>query len=177
VKRAAQLLTAAVLAAVATAILGAAENVRIVPIVSNNQVLVSVDMSDAYTDAVRDAIASGLKTTFTYDVELRMVVPAWVDRTIAASVVTTTDQYDNLTRQHTLTRTVDGHAETLVTEDHAIARTWLTSLTRIPLCRTTKLEANRDYYVRLHTRTRPSGGPLLGWLNSFTGQAKFTFIP
>lgn len=159
-------------------IVGAAESVRIVPIVSDNQVLVSVDLADAYTDAVRDAVSSGLRTTFTYDVELRMLVPAWVDRTIATSVVSTSDRYDNLTRRHSLSRLVDGRNDaTLVTEDEAVARTWLTTLNRLPLCRTSKLETNRDYYIRIRARTRPSGTSLLGWINPISGQAKFTFIP
>jgi hypothetical protein len=169
-------LAGCILAAGAIAL--AAENIRIVPIVSNNQVLVSVDMADAYTDGVREAVSSGMQTTFTYDVELRMLVPAWVDRTIATSVVSTSDRFDNLTRQHNLTRLVDGRSdEALLTEDEAVARKWLTSLNRLPLCRTTKLEANRDYYVRIRARSRPSGGSLLGWVSAISGQAKFTFIP
>jgi hypothetical protein len=159
-------------------IVGAAESVRIVPIVSDNQVLVSVDLADAYTDAVRESISSGLRTTFTYDVELRMMVPVWVDRTIASSVVSTSDQYDNLTRRHSLSRLVDGRVdEALVTEDEAVAQKWLTSLNRLPLCRTTKLETNRDYYVRIRARARPMSSSLIGWISAISGQAKFTFIP
>jgi hypothetical protein len=162
----------------AGAIVGAAESIRIVPIVSNSQVLVSVEMADAYTDGVREAVSSGLQTTFTYDVELRMIVPAWVDRTIATSVVSTSDRFDNLTRRHSLARIVDGRSdETLVTEDEAVARKWLTSLNRLPLCKTAKLETNRDYYVRIRARARPSGSSLLGWITAISGQAKFTFIP
>ena len=37
-----------------------------------------------------------------------MIVPAWVDRTIATAAVTITDRYDTLTRVHHLSRTVDG---------------------------------------------------------------------
>src|SRR5712692_7993386 len=85
----------------------AAEIQRIVPMVRDDKVLVSFELADAYTDDVREAIASGLRTTFTYDVELRMSVAAWVDRTIALAVVSTTDQYDNLTRRHSLSRLVD----------------------------------------------------------------------
>jgi len=102
-------LAGCILAAGAIAV--AAENIRIVPIVSNNQVLVSVDMADAYTDGVREAVSSGMQTTFTYDVELRMLVPAWVDRTIATSVVSTSDRFDNLTRQHNLVRLVDWRSD------------------------------------------------------------------
>ena len=160
------------------AIVDAAENLRIVPVVSDDRVLVSIELADAYTDDVREAISSGLRTTFTYDVELRMVVPVWVDRTIAAAVVTTSDQYDILTRRHSLSRTIDGRAEDAsVTEDEPAVRRWLTALSRLPLCRTSKLDPTHDYYVRIRARVRPRGTSLLGWVKSITGQAKFTFVP
>jgi len=159
------------------AIVRATDGLRIVPIVSDDKVVVSVELSDSYTDDVREAISSGLKTTFSYDVELRMVATAWVDRTVASAAVSTSDQYDNLTRRHTLSRVVDGRVESTVTEDETVVRRWLTTLNRVPLSRTAKLDPNRDYYVRITARVRPLGGSLLGWANSITGRAKFTFIP
>jgi hypothetical protein len=154
------------------------ESLRIVPIVSGNEVLVSFELADAYTSRVREEIASGLRTTFAYDVELRMMAPLWVDRTIATVVVSTTDQYDNLTRRHTLSRMVDGHVEeTLVTEDESVVGRWLTTFTRLPLCQTSKLESGRDYYLRISARSQPRGDSLLGWARAITGQAKFTFVP
>ena len=156
----------------------AAETLRIVPISSGNSVVVSVELADGYTDEVRQAIASGLRTTFTYTIDLRMLVPGWVDRTVATSTVSISDQYDNLTRRHTLSRVVDGRIDdSLVTEDDGTVRQWLTTLTRLPIVRTTRLDANRDYYVRISAQARPRGGSLLGWANAITGQAKFTFIP
>ena len=104
------------------------ENLRIVPIVNDSDVLVSFELADAYTTDVRDAISSGLLTTFTYEVDLRMVAPLWMDRSIVTVVVSTSDQYDNLTRRHILTRTIDGRVEaTLVTEDETVVRQWLTT--------------------------------------------------
>jgi hypothetical protein len=162
----------------AGALLRAAETLRIVPIVSDDQVLISFELADGYTDDVREAISSGLRTTFTYDVELRMVVPAWVDRTIATAVVSTSDEYDILTRRHSLSRTIDGRvAEASVTENESAVRKWLTALSRLPLCQTSKLDPTRDYYVRIRARVRPRGTSLIGWAASITGQAKFTFIP
>jgi hypothetical protein len=161
----------------AAGIVVGAESLRIIPIVHDDEVLVSVELNDAYTDAIRDTISSGLRTTFTYDVELRMTVPAWIDRTIATAVVTNSDQYDNLTRRHSLTRMIDGRVESaLVTEDETVAKRWLTTLSRFPLCQTSKLESGRDYYVRIRARTRP-GSSLLGWASAVAAQAKFTFIP
>src|SRR5262249_43472063 len=145
--------------------------------VRDNQVLVTFELNDAFTPAVHETIASGLRTTFSYDLELRTVVPGWIDRTIARAEVTITDQYDNLTRRHTLTRTVDSREETIVTEDEAIVKAWLTKGTRIRVTDTSKLDATRDYYVRITTRARPVGGSLLGLTKSISGSAKFTFIP
>jgi hypothetical protein len=168
-------------AIVATWVLAhAAESLRIVPMVRENKVLVTFELADGFTEPVRDAIASGLRTTFTYDLELRTVVPSWLDRTIVTASVAASDQFDNLTRRHTLTRTIDGRVEeVLVTEDSAAAKAWLTTWTRLPLCDTSRLDPSRDYYVRISARTRPfSGGSLLSWATkSITGQAKFTFVP
>jgi hypothetical protein len=158
--------------------LHAQETLRITPFVRDNQVLVSFELADAYNESIHDAIASGLKTSFSYDLELRTVVPGWVDRTIARTVVTTTDQYDNLTRRHTLTRTVDGRVEqATVAETEAFAKSWLTSWKDVRVTDTAKLDPTREYYVRITTRARPFGGSLLGLTRSISGQARFTFIP
>jgi hypothetical protein len=149
---------------------------RISTLTYNNQVVVSFELNDAYDEAVRDAIASGLRTSFTYTLELR--TPAWIDRTIGTTIVTTTDQYDNLTRRHTLTRTVDGRVdEVLVTEDDALVKKWLTKLSRVPVADVAQLDPARDYYVRVTTKSRPLGASLLGLTKTITGQVKFTFIP
>lgn len=171
------LLTGALVAVLAGSSLLAADGLRIVPITSDDRVVVSLELSDAYTQDLRQAIASGLRTTFTYEIELRMMVPAWVDRTIATTSVSTSDQYDNLTRRHTLQRFVDGRMQdSLVTDDDNIARQWLTTLSRLPLVDTRKLDPSRDYYVRISARARPNGGSLIGWASAVVGQAKFTYI-
>jgi hypothetical protein len=158
--------------------LAAAEGVRIVPLVRDDAVLVSFELTDGYTPAVKDAVHSGLKTTFTYEIELRQDVPAWVDRTIATSVVTNSVQYDNLTRRATLTRTLDGHVEsTETTDDEAVIRQWITTFQRMPLFRTTELEQNREYYVRVRATARPANGSMLWpWGSAISGMTKFTFL-
>lgn len=159
------------------AALHAAESLAIRTTVHDDHVLVSYELADAYTDAVRDAIASGLRTTFTYELELRTKSAAWFDRVVASTLVTVIDHYDNLTRRHTLTRNVDGRVDTLVTDDEAVVRAWLTTGTRVPLCNTSELDATRDYYVRVTTHTRPATTSILGLPRTFSGQARFTFIP
>ena len=173
-----QFISCATLLLLSTVGVAADESLRIVPVVHDKQVVVTLQMADAYTDEIRDTISSGLRTTFTYDLQLRMLVGGWVDRTVATAVVTVSDQYDNLTRRHTLSRVVDGRTdESVVTEDEAVVRQWLTTLSRLPLCETTKLERNREYYVRVTARKRPQRSFPFAFATAVTGQAKFTFIP
>ena len=162
----------------AVVLLRAAETLRVVPLVDGKDVVVTLEMADAYTDEVKETISSGLRVTFAYDVQLRMEVAGWVDRSIATVAVNVTDQYDNLTRRHSLSRTVDGRTDdAAVTEDDAAVRHWLTTLNRLPLCATNKLERNREYYVRVSARKQPQRTFPFGWSSSISGQAKFTFIP
>jgi hypothetical protein len=151
---------------------------RIVPLVREDQVIVSIDLDNGYTDEVRQVISGGVRTTFTYNVDLKMIVPAWVDRTIATVVVTNIDHYDTLTRVHKLSRTVDGRVvDADVTDNESVAKKWLTSLEGLVLCRTSRLDPHREYYVRISAHVRPPGATLLGWANGVTNLAKFTFVP
>ena len=161
-----------------TATLAAAEGLRIVPLVRDDRVLVTFELADGFTDEVRAAIRSGLKTTFTYTVDLRLEVPAWVDRTIATTVVANSVEYDNLTRLHNVVRVLDGKVEsTQITDNEAIVQQLMTSFQRLPLFRTSVLEPNREYYVRISATARPSNGAFLWpWGSGTSGQAKFTFV-
>jgi Domain of unknown function (DUF4390) len=160
------------------AVLQAADaELRITPTVSHDRLVVTCELEGADVTAVREAIASGLRTTFTYELELRTIVPGWFDRTIMTTVVAMSDQYDNLTRRHTLSRTIDGRIEDMtVTEDEAVVQTWLTKLNRVPVYDTSRLDATRDYYVRITSRARPFGGSLLGLTRTVTASAKFTIV-
>ncbi|MGQ0736407.1 MAG: DUF4390 domain-containing protein [Acidobacteriota bacterium] len=166
--------------ALALSIVGlSADGLRIIPLVRDGTVLISFNLSDGLTDDVRAAIKSGLRTSFTYTVDLRAQVPAWIDRTIASAVVSTSVQYDNLTRRHTLVRTLDGRVEeAVVTESDDEVRERVTTIDRLALFRTVKLEPNREYYVRVQAEVRPRNGAFLWpWGSGRSAQAKFTFIP
>ena len=59
-------------------------------LVREHQVVVSVDLENGYSDEVRRGINGGGGATFTYDVELKMILAARGERTRAAAVVTDT---------------------------------------------------------------------------------------
>jgi hypothetical protein len=158
--------------------LRAQEALRIVPLVRGDRVLVSFELAEGFSPDVRAAILSGLKTTFTYTVDLRIDVPVWTDRTIGSSVVTNSVEYDNLTRRHTIVRMIDGRLDqSQVTDDAGVVKDWMTAFKQLPLFRTSILLPNRDYYVRVSAVARPTNGSILWpWGSGTSAQAKFTFV-
>lgn len=174
------LLTLWLLAAVAVPDMRAAPDLSVTPIARDGRVWVSFELTDGFTDDVRDAIQSGLTTTFLYNIELRRGAASWFDKTIAEVMITATVRFDNLTRRYQMSRTVDGRVEdTRPTEDQAAMRRFMTQFVRVPLSMTSVLETNGEYYVRIRAHTRPHNG-LFFWpwdRGSTLGNAKFTFIP
>jgi hypothetical protein len=149
------------------------------PLVKDGHVLVSFALEEGFTDEVREVVQSGLRTTFTFTVDLRLKVPVWVDRTVASTVVSTTVEYDNLTRRYTVSRTLDGRIEdSRVLDDETQVRQLMTSADRLPLFDTNVLELNREYYVTVRAEARPrSGTQFWPWGGATSGIARFTFIP
>src|SRR5213075_1960482 len=76
------------------------ETLRVRPLVKDGQVLVTFALDGGMTDEMKAVVQSGLRTVFTYTVDLKLRVPAWVDRTVASVIVSTSVDYDNLTRRH-----------------------------------------------------------------------------
>lgn len=164
-------------------VLGAAllaADMRVTPLARDGHVWVTFELADGLTPEVRDAIHSGLPTTFTYDVELRRRVPFWPDRTLEAVTIAVSVTFDNLTRRHQLSRMLDGRMEaSRITEDEDDVRRWLTIFERVPLFRTGGLEPNTEYYVRVRALTQPHDS-LFFWpwgRTAISGNANFTFIP
>ena len=175
--------SAPMMAAVALVLLTApmlAQVIRITPLAREDRLLVSFDVSETFTEDLREAIQSGLPTSFAYDVELRRATPLWVDRLVSSARVAATVRFDNLTRRYHVTVMHDGRVElTEVTEDEAVVRELVTSFQRLPLFSTRQLEVNADYYLRVRARTSPrSQWSMLPWDRAAAlGSVRFTFIP
>jgi len=155
-------------------------DLSVLPIARDGQVLVSFELSDGLTEDVRDAIQSGLPTTFSYVLELRRGTATWFDRTIAAVTMTATVRFDNLTRRYQMSRTLDGRVEDArPTEDRDAVRRWMTRFEHVPLLTTSALEANGEYYIRVRARTQPRNSWFFWpWGRDWVlGRAQFTFIP
>ena len=155
------------------------ETLRVRPLVRDGQVLVTFALDGGLTDEMKAVVQSGLRTVFTYTVELKLKVPAWVDRTVATATVSTSVDYDNLTRRHTVSQSRNGRVEqSFVVENPAEVAQMVTNFDRLPLFDTKLLEANREYYVLVRADARPrSNSSLWPWSGTASGFARFTFIP
>lgn len=168
-------------ACVVCGVVGAQEpDLAVAPISRDGHVLVSFDLGAGWTPDVRDAIQSGLPTTFSYEVALRRATAIWFDRTMASVTITARVRFDNLTRRYQMSRTVEGRVEEArPTEDQNAVRTWMTHVEQIAVAKTSALEPNAEYYVRVRAHTRPHNA----WFfwpwdrDAALGLAKFTFIP
>ena len=155
-------------------------DVRVTTLAREDHVVVSLELPGAYTEEIRDAVASGLETTFGFDIELRQPVAFWLDRTVDQVSVSASVQYDGLTGRYRVRRIVDGRVEQVqVVGEEAAVRQLLTTLERLPLFSTRDLETNGDYRVRVRVDTRPR----TGWFRwpwnrtAALGRASFTFLP
>jgi hypothetical protein len=166
-------------ASASTAYAQDAATLRVRPTFRDGQVLVSFALDGGLTDEMKAVVQSGLRTVFTYTVELKLRVPAWVDRTVATAVVSTSVDYDNLTRRHTVSQAKNGRVEqSFVVEDPAQVAQMVTNFDRLPLFDSKQLEANREYYVLVRADARPrSSAGLWPWSGTASGFARFTFIP
>jgi hypothetical protein len=156
-----------------------ASTLRVQPMVRDGQVLVTFALDGGMTDEMKAVVQSGLRTVFTYTVELKLKVPAWVDRTIATAVVSSSVDFDNLTRKATISQARNGRVEqSFVVEDPAQLAQKVTNFERLPLFDTKLLEPNRDYYVLVRADARPrSNSSLWPFGGTASGFARFTFIP
>ena len=170
---------APVLLALGLLVATAADDIRVTPLLSEGDLLVSFSAPGAVTDELREAIRSGMVITFTYDVALVQSAFLWFDRTLADAEVAAGVRYDNLTRTYHVTRMVDGRvtwSESSASEEQV--RGWLTEFERLKLFASTPLTPNTEYSVQIRARISPRRAWSL-WpfgRHDATGRAPFTYI-
>ena len=106
----------------------------VAPLARGDSILVSFSTPRVVTPAVEQAIASGLPTTFTYDVELRRPSTFWFDKLVDSARIAVTVRFDPLTRRYHVTMLQDGRvAEERTTDRAEEVRRWVSVFERLPL--------------------------------------------
>jgi hypothetical protein len=173
-------LALAVLASTAAvAVVAAAGDVQVTPVVAEGKVSASFAAPSTFGDDVRAAVRSGLLVTFTFSIELRRASTVWLDRTLGESVVSSSVRFDNLTGVYQVSKSQGGRVIwSERTPDDARVREWMTTFERVPLHPSERLEVNGEYYLRVRLQTSPKlTFSLFPWAtDAASGRADFTFI-
>jgi hypothetical protein len=154
--------------------------IRVAPLRRGDAIFVSFSTARAVTPAIEQAIASGLPTTFTYDVELRRPSTFWFDKLMASARIAVTVRFVPLTRRYHVTLLQDGRvAEDRTTDRVDEVQRWVSVFEGLPLFTTRELQEHTAYDVRVRGRTSPRHTwSFWPWARpSAHGSAGFTFVP
>jgi len=154
--------------------------ITVAPQARGDSIIVSFSTPRAVTPAIEQAIASGLPTTFTYDVELRRPSTFWFDKLVDSARIAVTVRFEPLTRRYHVTLLQDGRvAEERTTDKVEDVRRWVSTFERLPLFTTRELQEHTAYDVRVRGRTSPRHTwSFWPWERpSAHGSAGFTFLP
>lgn len=110
------------------------------------RILVSFEIDGALTEEVRERIHSGIEMSFRHRVDLlsKRAFPLWPRKLVGRTVVTTTVQYDSLTRRYRLERETGGKSwpkeqtppesvESRSTSSAAEMESWMTDVEEVAL--------------------------------------------
>jgi len=112
-------------------------------------ITMACSLEGALTDERLEEIAAGLETTIGYRLYFFRRRPGLPDEALLKRRVLCTVRYDALTRQYTLTRTIDGETDvSRVTPDEAAMREFLTRLDGVPLLPAAELQRGEEYYLK-----------------------------
>jgi hypothetical protein len=111
---------------------------------------VGFTVSGAFTEEVEEVIASGLPVTFHHILRAYRRRTAWVDQRVAEKIVTTSVTFDTLTKQYSVSRSVDGQmVDTLVTDKAEDMKSWMTVFEKIDLPCENAVEMLDRFYVKV----------------------------
>jgi hypothetical protein len=175
---------AAVVACVASAVavLAAAADLKVTPVVNEGRVLASFTAADHWTASLREHLQAGTPVTFDYVAELRRPATLWPDAVLARTSVTAAAKFDTLIGGYTVSRQRDGRIVTANrVSQEAEVRDWLTIVDRIQFDPESPLKINNEYYVYVQLVISPRRDVSLwaflpGGGHDASGRSDFTFI-
>jgi hypothetical protein len=175
---------AAVVACVvsAVAVVAAAAEVKVTPLVSEGRVSASLTAGDYWTANLREQLKTGTPVTFDYVAQLRRPAFLMPDSVLARTNITVAAKLDTLIGGYTVSRQRNGQ---IVRADRVSQETevrdWLTIVDQIQFDPESPLKINSEYYVYVELVISPRRDVSLfaflpGGGHDGSGRADFTFI-
>lgn len=114
---------------------------------TRDDLLVYLTVEGAFQQRMKDAVLSGVPTTFTFFLTLHRSRGLWFSKEIADLSVTHTIKYDNLKKEFTVSRPYTG-SEPVVTSSLDEAQKLMCEIDGLKLIPLNRLEKGRRYQVR-----------------------------
>jgi hypothetical protein len=130
--------------------MGAAQEAALTNIVVTNtrdDLLVYMNVEGAFTAQMKEAILSGVPTTFSFFIHLFTARNFWFDKEIADLEVTHTIKYDNLKKEFDVRRSWEQN-KSKTTKSFTEARKWMTEIDSLSIIALNRLEKGAQYQLR-----------------------------
>lgn len=114
---------------------------------TRDDLLLYLKVEGAFSEKMKNAILSGVNTTFSFFISLRLVRNLWPDKKIAEIKVTNTIKYDNLKKKFFITKSWKDD-EILVTQSLIEAEKLMTSIDSLKIVPLSRLEKGRQYQIK-----------------------------
>jgi len=114
---------------------------------TRDDLLLYLNLEDAFSEKLKKAILSGVPATFTFLAKLSSVRNLWFDKDIADITVTHTIKYDNLKKEFIVRRSWRNN-EPEVTKSFGEAQKWMTEVNSLKIVPLGQLEKGQLYQLR-----------------------------
>jgi len=114
---------------------------------TRDDLLVYLNVDDAFREEMKSAIQSGVPTTFSFYISLHRVRGFWLDKKITSLEVTHEVKYDNLKKAYTVTRSWENGRQHEV-KTFGEAQKLMTDIDSLKITTLNQLEKGRQYQVR-----------------------------
>lgn len=114
---------------------------------SREDLLLYLKVKDAFSRPIREAVTSGVPTTFSFTVILEEIRPIWANRTIVETTLTHTIKYNNLKKEFIVKRSWEEEAPLpLRSIEEAQAR--MTRIDGFKVIRLDRIRKSKNYRIR-----------------------------
>jgi len=114
---------------------------------TSDDLLVYLKVEGALTEPMKEAVLSGVPTTFSFFIRLYQARNLWLDKPIANLDITHTIKYDNLKKEFEIQRSWESR-KTQTTKSFAEARKLMAEIDRLKAVPLNQLEKGRQYQLR-----------------------------
>jgi hypothetical protein len=115
---------------------------------TRDDLLLYLNLEGAFREEMKNAILSGVPSTFSFFAKLNRTRNFWFDRTIADIEVTHTIVYDNLKKEFKIKRSwKEDNPE--VTKSFKEAKKWMTEINSLKLIPLNRLKKGEQYQLRV----------------------------